>query len=265
MRRDRSSLREMRGSSRPCFPDGPGRHGAALLHQWLRARPRYRNEQAARPSSSQPVSTRSMNEQLPRARAPRAARRPSTSNHHGIERVDDYAWLRADNWQAVMRDPALLAPDISAHLEAENAYTKAMMADTEALQATLFAEMKGRIKEDDVERPRSRRALRLLHALRGRRTASAVLPEAERRRRASKSCSTAMRWPSRTPISASPVSPTAPTTASSPMPSIPRARSSTPSMSSRRRPALVDSRIADNNGSLAMGRRQPDPPLCLAR
>ena len=72
-----------------------------------------------------------MNDKLSRARAPRAARRPATSRHHGIERVDDYAWLRAANWQAVMRDPALLAPEIRAYLEAENAYTKAMMADTE--------------------------------------------------------------------------------------------------------------------------------------
>jgi len=86
-------------------------------------------------------------------RAPLAARRPSTSRHHGIERVDDYAWLRADNWQAVMRDPTALAPDIRAHLEAENAYTKAVMSDTEALQETLFAEMKGRIKEDDSTVP----------------------------------------------------------------------------------------------------------------
>ena len=55
-----------------------------------------------------------MTETLHRARVPRAARRPSTSRHHGIARTDDYAWLRADNWQAVMRDPALLAPDIRA-------------------------------------------------------------------------------------------------------------------------------------------------------
>ncbi|MBK5199640.1 MAG: S9 family peptidase, partial [Methyloceanibacter sp.] len=39
------------------------------------------------------------------------------------------------------------------HLEAENAYTKAVMADTEALQERLFAEMKGRIKEDDASVP----------------------------------------------------------------------------------------------------------------
>ncbi|BAQ18029.1 S9 family peptidase [Methyloceanibacter caenitepidi] len=86
-------------------------------------------------------------------RGPVAPRRPSQSHHHGIDREDDYAWLRADNWQAVMRDPAVLPPDIRAHLEAENAYTAAAMGDTEALQETLFAEMKGRIKEDDSSVP----------------------------------------------------------------------------------------------------------------
>jgi oligopeptidase B len=84
---------------------------------------------------------------------PRAPRRQSTSVHHGIARVDDYAWLRASNWQAVMRDPQALAPDIRAQLEAENAYTSAVMADTERLQERLFAEMKGRIKEDDSSVP----------------------------------------------------------------------------------------------------------------
>jgi oligopeptidase B len=94
-----------------------------------------------------------MNEKSPSARGPRAARRPLVSSHHGIERVDDYAWLRADNWQTVMRDPGALDPEIRAHLEAENTYTKTVMADTEALQETLFAEMKGRIKEDDSSVP----------------------------------------------------------------------------------------------------------------
>jgi oligopeptidase B len=94
-----------------------------------------------------------MNETAPLACAPCAERRPSRSAHHGIEREDDYAWLRADNWQAVMRDPDALPADIRAHLEAENAYTGAVMADTESLQEALFAEMKGRIKEDDSSVP----------------------------------------------------------------------------------------------------------------
>jgi oligopeptidase B len=52
-----------------------------------------------------------------------------------------------------MRDPAALKGDIRAYLQAENAWCKAAMADTEALQETLFAEMKGRIKEDDSSVP----------------------------------------------------------------------------------------------------------------
>jgi oligopeptidase B len=84
---------------------------------------------------------------------PRAASRPFTSIHHGVARTDDYAWLRASNWQTVMRDPTALAPDIRAQLKAENAYTSDVMADTEALQQRLFAEMKGRIKEDDSSVP----------------------------------------------------------------------------------------------------------------
>ena len=52
-----------------------------------------------------------------------------------------------------MRDPAQLDPTIRAHLEAENAYTASVMADTVSLQERLFAEMKGRIKEDDATVP----------------------------------------------------------------------------------------------------------------
>ena len=85
--------------------------------------------------------------------APMAPRRPLTTTHHGIDIVDDYAWLRASNWQDVMRDPALLDPEIRAHLDAENAYTAAQLADTRDLQETLYAEMRGRIKEDDSSVP----------------------------------------------------------------------------------------------------------------
>ncbi|WP_275789603.1 S9 family peptidase [Pararhizobium gei] len=85
--------------------------------------------------------------------APVAPKKPVMDTRHGISRSDDYAWLRADNWQAMFKDPSILDPEIRKHLEAENAYMKAAMADTEALQKTLFAEMKGRIKEDDSSVP----------------------------------------------------------------------------------------------------------------
>ena len=68
-------------------------------------------------------------------------------------RVDDYAWMKDDNWQAVLRDPGAIKPDVKAHLTQENAYTAAMLAPTQALQAAMFEEMKGRIKEDDASVP----------------------------------------------------------------------------------------------------------------
>ena len=73
---------------------------------------------------------------------PRAHVEPHVSVVHGEERTDPYHWMRekAD-------------PRVSAYLEAENAYADAMMKPTEALQETLYREMLGRIKEDDVSAP----------------------------------------------------------------------------------------------------------------
>lgn len=84
---------------------------------------------------------------------PRVAEKASLTVWHGVTLTDEYAWLRDPNWQAVMRDPSVLDPAIRAVLEAENTHAEAALAPTAALQETLFAEMKGRIKEDDAGVP----------------------------------------------------------------------------------------------------------------
>jgi oligopeptidase B len=84
---------------------------------------------------------------------PNAKKVAFSDTRHGITRTDDYAWLRAGNWQAMFKDPSILDPEIRAHLEAENAYMEAALGDTADLQKALFAEMKGRIKEDDSSVP----------------------------------------------------------------------------------------------------------------
>lgn len=84
---------------------------------------------------------------------PRATPRPSRTVRHGIALADEFAWLKDARWQAVMRDPSLLDPEIRAYLDAENAYAEAALAGTAALQDVLFAEMRGRIKEDDATVP----------------------------------------------------------------------------------------------------------------
>tara|TARA_R110000824_G_scaffold366730_2_gene555736 strand:+ start:265062 stop:267152 length:2091 start_codon:yes stop_codon:yes gene_type:complete len=89
----------------------------------------------------------------PPALAPKADIRPETDTHHGIVRTDNYAWLRDKDWREVMRDPQALDKDIRAYLEAENAYTETTVAPLADLRETLFAEMKGRIKEDDASVP----------------------------------------------------------------------------------------------------------------
>jgi oligopeptidase B len=88
-----------------------------------------------------------------RAVPPQAARFVVATEVHGNRLVDEYAWLRADNWQEVLADPSQTPPGIRAHLEAENAYSAALLAPTEALQVELAAELRGRIKEDDSRVP----------------------------------------------------------------------------------------------------------------
>jgi oligopeptidase B len=58
---------------------------------------------------------------------------------HGDERVDDWHWMRDRD------DPA-----VRAHLEAENAYTEAVLAPTAALRDRIFAEIKARVQETDT-------------------------------------------------------------------------------------------------------------------
>jgi oligopeptidase B len=71
-----------------------------------------------------------------------ARRVPYKETIHGIERVDDYRWLRQKD-----------APEVVSYLKAENAYTQAMLKPTEALQQHLYDEMLARIKETDVTVP----------------------------------------------------------------------------------------------------------------
>ncbi|HEY2158344.1 MAG TPA: hypothetical protein VGH33_22130 [Isosphaeraceae bacterium] len=79
---------------------------------------------------------------LKAATPPEARRIPKTTVVHGESRVDDYFWLREKS------DPAVLA-----HLEAENAYTAVVTRPIEGKADALYAEMRGRIKEADVDVP----------------------------------------------------------------------------------------------------------------
>lgn len=87
-----------------------------------------------------------MTETAPRT-APVAARKPSVSTHHGRELSDDYGWLRDPGY------PTVTDSEVLDYLKSENAWFEAAMAPHQPLIDTLFAEMKGRIKEDDKSVP----------------------------------------------------------------------------------------------------------------
>jgi len=94
-----------------------------------------------------------MDQTAPRHVPPIARKEPKRIEQLGRVRVDEFAWMKDEAWQQVLRDPKVLRAEVREHLEAENAYTKAMLADTVPLQAAIFEEMKGRIKEDDASVP----------------------------------------------------------------------------------------------------------------
>jgi oligopeptidase B len=75
--------------------------------------------------------------------APPVAKKVRTENHiNGGNLLDDYRWLREKP-----------NPEVAQYLEAENAYTDAVMKPTEALQKKLYDEMVSHIKETDVNVP----------------------------------------------------------------------------------------------------------------
>ena len=79
----------------------------------------------------------------PEAPQPPVARvEPAADTLFGTALVDNYRWLEERG-----------APEVLAHLEAENAYTDAMMRHTTTLQDTLYHEMVRRMNETDVSVP----------------------------------------------------------------------------------------------------------------
>jgi oligopeptidase B len=73
---------------------------------------------------------------------PMAKKIPKETTIHGVTLLDPYFWLREKN-----------NAEVKAYLEAENAYTESVMRPTESLQAAIYKEMIGHIKETDVNVP----------------------------------------------------------------------------------------------------------------
>lgn len=84
-----------------------------------------------------------MSENQVKAIAPPVAKRVRKVDAvHGDERTDDYFWLREKE-----------NPEVIAYLEAENAYTDALLEPAAGLRERLYQEILGRIKQTDLSVP----------------------------------------------------------------------------------------------------------------
>ena len=123
--------------------------------------------------------------------APTAERRPHTTTQHGITLTDDYAWLKDANWQQVLRDPVDPRPGYPQLSRGRERLHRKPARPTEALQKTLVAEMRGRIKEDNSSVPSPDGPFAYFakfreggqHEMFGRSRATAATPHSARRRR----------------------------------------------------------------------------------
>ena len=81
------------------------------------------------------------------ATAPVADARPSSYTLHGLTVEDPYRWLKDDSF------PAVDDQDVLAYLQAENAYSKAIMAPRRELVETIYGEIEAREQPDDADVP----------------------------------------------------------------------------------------------------------------
>jgi oligopeptidase B len=84
---------------------------------------------------------------------PEAIKQDSILTQHGDSRVDPYFWIRLTDDQKSSDSPDDQTQKVLDYLNAENDYTRAVMANTEELQEKLYEEIVGRIKQTDESLP----------------------------------------------------------------------------------------------------------------
>lgn len=86
------------------------------------------------------LSVNSLSSQTPPL--PVAPKKPYIHKEHGVERPDDYHWLKQKD-----------DPQVKAYLEAENAYAESFLSPLTDLQQKLVAEMRARMVDEDMSVP----------------------------------------------------------------------------------------------------------------
>ena len=73
---------------------------------------------------------------------------------HNEELIDNYFWIKQNNWKEVILDPKKLDLKIKKYLENENKFKEDQLKDIEHLEQKLFKELKAKIKNKDNSVPK---------------------------------------------------------------------------------------------------------------
>ena len=73
---------------------------------------------------------------------------------HNEELIDNYSWIKQQNWKEVILDPKKLNTHVKKYLDEENLYKETQLKDIKNIEKKLFKELKSKIKNEDNSVPK---------------------------------------------------------------------------------------------------------------
>ncbi len=90
-------------------------------------------------------------------KTPKAKKIAKKITQHGYERIDNYAWMRDDNWKEfILGNLEFKNKEVLDYIDDENEYKKKCMLTYQDVEKKLYDEILSRIKEDDQSFPEKR-------------------------------------------------------------------------------------------------------------
>jgi oligopeptidase B len=69
---------------------------------------------------------------------PKLRKEKKTIQLHGHELVDEYSWIKQEDWQEVLKDPSKLNTEVLKYIEAENSFKDESLKDLKDLKKKIL-------------------------------------------------------------------------------------------------------------------------------